>query len=302
MNVVANSFPLQRGDEVLLNDHEYGAVRRIWERACRQVEGARLVTASLPPIIESPEHLIEAIFSPATSATKLLVVSHITSPTAITMPVKQICAEARRRGIAVVVDGPHAPAQVDLNIDALECDYYVASLHKWLSAPFGSGFVYVAPQWQEQVVPPQLSWGRIPPTKIESWSHEFLWTGTRDPSPYLATTAAIDLIEQLGSELFRKRTHHLARYARQQLVEVVKGQSRTPDSDQWYGAMASVCLPQGDTGALQRALWERHQIEIPVVEVAGIRSIRLSCHLYNTPGQIEHVVKAIAQELAREQR
>ncbi len=297
MNVVANTLPLVAKSEVLLNDHEYGAVRRIWERACGKTEGSQIVDATLPLEIESVDQVVEAIFARVTPATRLIVVSHITSPTAITMPVQAICAEAHRRGIPVAIDGPHAPAQIALEIDPLGCDFYVASLHKWLSAPFGSGFLYVAPKWQELVATPQLSWGRLSPARVEAWWHEFFWSGTRDFSPYLATTAAIDLLESLGLDLFRQRTHHLAEYARHQLVDLVGGKPRTPDSPAWYGAMASIRLPDGDCGTLQRTLWQRHGIEVPVVEVGGIRSIRISCHLYNTKEQIDRVVAALADAL-----
>lgn len=297
MNVVAHSLTLPPNAEVLLNDHEYGAVRRIWERACGKVDGAKVVDAKLPEEIESTEQVVQAIFARVTPNTRLIVVSHITSPTAITMPVREICARAREGGIPVAIDGPHAPAQVDLDIGAMACDFYVASLHKWLSAPLGSGFLYVAPRWHEVVSPPQLSWGRLAPAKVDAWWHEFIWTGTRDYSPYLATTAAIALLEQLGPELFRERTHHLAEYARGQLVDVVGGRPRTPNGPEWYGAMASVRLPDGDCGTLQRALWERHGIEIPVVEVGGIRSTRISCHLYNTKAEIDRTVAALADEL-----
>src|SRR5207248_6640208 len=130
------------------------------------------------------------------------------------LPVERICDEASRRGIAMAIDGPHAVAQLPLAIDRLGCDFYAASCHKWLSAPFGSGFLYVAPRHQSLVHPPELSWGRIQPTPIESWSDEFVWTGTRDPSAFLTIPTAIEFLEQIGLEAFRARTHWMAQYAR----------------------------------------------------------------------------------------
>ena len=163
MNVVASTFSLQPDDDVLLTDHEYGAVLRIWQRVCEQTPGATLTTACLPQSIESEQQIVDCIFAAATQRTRLIVVSHITSPTAIVLPIKVICEEAQRRGIEVCVDGPHAPAQVPLSLDALNCSFYTASLHKWVSAPFGSGFLYVAPSWHKRVKTPSLSWGRIAP-------------------------------------------------------------------------------------------------------------------------------------------
>lgn len=146
MNIVADSFPLQAGDEVLLNNHEYGAVQRIWKRAC-DAAGAKLVIATLPLPIRNAEETVAGLLAEATEKTRLIVVSHITSPTAITLPVADLCRAARERGIAVCIDGPHAVAQLELNLESLGCDFYTASCHKWLSAPFGSGFLYVAPRW-----------------------------------------------------------------------------------------------------------------------------------------------------------
>jgi isopenicillin-N epimerase len=290
--------PLRAGDEVLLTDHEYGAVQRIWRRACQSAGAAEPVTAKLPRNFETAQQVVDAIFSAATDRTRIVVVSHITSPTAIILPVQQICAEARRRGIGVCIDGPHAPAQVPISLDELSCDFYTASLHKWASAPLGSGFLYVAPHWQERVRTPMLSWGRVAPTKPTAWWEEFVWTGTRDSSAYLAAPAAIELLEGVGLARFRARTHFLARYARQQLVDLFGIEPHMPDSEEWYGSMASVPLPPGDARSLQNQLWQKHRIEVPVVDHDGERSIRVSCHLYNDRSEIDLLVGAL-QELLR---
>jgi isopenicillin-N epimerase len=252
MNIVADSFPLAAGDEVLLTDHEYGAVERIWRRACEQV-GAQTRTAELPFPLSSIEETVASIFASASERTRLIVVSHITSPTAVILPVAEICREARRRGIAVAIDGPHAIAQVPLSIDELACDFYAASCHKWLSAPLGSGFLYVAPGWQSHLRPPVLSWGRIPPTKIESWSDEFVWAGTRDPSAYLAIPAAIDFLEGVGLAAFRERTHWLASYARRRLAELSDLPPIVPNDPAWYGSMAHMPLPPRNSNGADAA-------------------------------------------------
>ena len=146
MNIVAANLPLAAGDQVVLNDHEYGAVLRIWERACRRAGADAPVIARLPERFASPDEVVDAIFAVVTDRTKLLIVSHITSPTALILPVRAICADARGGAVAVCIDGPHAPAQQPVDIDALGCDFYAASCHKWLSAPLGSGFLAVHPR------------------------------------------------------------------------------------------------------------------------------------------------------------
>jgi isopenicillin-N epimerase len=293
MNIVAASFPLASVDEVLLTDHEYGAVRRIWERACRRV-GASLAIAQLPLPIESVEQVLAAIFAAASAQTRLLVVSHITSPTAITLPMQEIAAEARRRGIAVCIDGPHALAQLDLRMNELDCDFYAASCHKWLSAPFGSGFLYVHPRRQSQVHAVNLSWGVPPPREPSAWWEEFYWSGTSDPSAFLSIPTAVDFLEQVGLEAFRAQSHELARFARGRLVELTGLEPLVPDDRQWYGSMAHVPLPSGESQALQRALWEQHGIEVPIISWGGRRFIRVSCHLYNDARQIDRLIAALA--------
>ena len=311
MNIVADSFPLAAGDEVILTDHEYGAVQRIWQRACSKA-GAAAKTAELPLPFRTAGETCDAIFAAVTERAKLLVVSHITSPTAVILPVAEICRRARERGIAVCIDGPHAVAQVPLAIDQLGCDFYTASCHKWLSAPFGSGFLRVAPRWQSHVRPPVLSWGRIPPIKINAWSDEFVWSGTRDPSPYLSIPAAIEFLENVGLDAFRGRTHWLAQYARRILVELTGPEPIVPDDPAWYGSMAHVPLPprrdatksaeQHDescpvSNPLQHTIWRQLGIEVPIIDFRGQRYIRVSCHLYNDTEQIDRLVSGLADLL-----
>jgi len=314
MNIVADAFRLQTGDEVLLTDHEYGAVRRIWQRACDRV-GAQLKTAELPLPFRSVDDTVTALWAAVTPRTRLIVVSHITSPTAVILPVAQIGAKAREQGIAVAVDGPHALAQLPLTLDTLNCDFYTVSCHKWLSAPFGSGFLYVAPPHQQQVRAPVLSWGRIPPTPLRTWSDEFVWSGTREPSAYLSVPTAIEFLERIGLSAFRRRTHALAQYARQRLIELTGLTPIVPDDPAWYGTMAHVPLPPPPAenpshaterpdescpvaNRLQHTIWQQLGIEVPVVEFKGTRYIRVSCHLYNDRGEIDRLVAGLRDLLA----
>jgi isopenicillin-N epimerase len=296
MNIVADSFPLRAGQEVLLTNHEYGAVQRIWQRACAKA-GAVLKTVSLPLPFTSTEETVATIMTAAGPQTRMIVVSHITSPTAVTLPIAALTTQAREQGIAVCVDGPHALVQEDVALDALGADFYMASCHKWLSAPFGSGFLYVAPQHQSTVRPPYLSWGRLPPTSPSCWADEFLWSGTRDYSAILAIPAAIDFIEKVGLATFRQHAHGLARYAREQLVAWSGRQPIIPDDPTWYCAMAHVPISPGPRLPLQDQLWHQFGIEVPIVEWNGGRYIRVSCHLYNSPEDVDRLLAALRELL-----
>ncbi|MFN0052526.1 MAG: aminotransferase class V-fold PLP-dependent enzyme [Planctomycetales bacterium] len=319
MNIVAQTFPLAAGDEVLATDHEYGAVLRIWRQQCQRT-GAALVVRKLPTRFESPEELADELLAGTTPRTRLLVVSHVTSPTAVILPVREICARARQLGIAVCIDGPHAPAAVPVHIDQLGCDFYTASCHKWLSAPFGSGFLYVHPRWQGAARPAIVSWGNSLSGRAPQWSDEFNWSGTRDPSAFLSIPAAIDFLEQLppvaieGESLvasvcgiagFRQYAHDLARYARRKIQEVTQLEPLVPDRPDWYGPMIALPLPASiaeppatHVHPLQQALWEQFRIEVPIVNWQGRRYVRVSCHLYNARDDIDRLVDSLQSLLA----
>ncbi|MDZ4687592.1 MAG: aminotransferase class V-fold PLP-dependent enzyme [Planctomycetaceae bacterium] len=303
MNIVAESVLLDPGDEVLLNDHEYGAVRRIWQRACDR-RHARVTCATIPTPIGAVDDVIGPLFDAVTPQTKLIVVSHVTSPTAIVFPVEEICRQARERGIPVCIDGPHAIAMRPVNLREIGATFYCASLHKWLSAPFGSGFLHVERAWQSKLVVPELSWGRSLSGRNHRWQDEWNWQGTRDPAPFLAVPAAIAFLEREGIETFRRHGHHLAQIARQRLQALFPdGQPLTADDEAWYGTM--VTIPLGDGPSLrtapnawdpwQQTLWERHHIEIPFVDWHGRRHIRVSAHLYNTVEDVERLCAALAE-------
>jgi isopenicillin-N epimerase len=297
MNVVANSFPLASQDQVLLTNHEYGAVQRIWQLTCERV-GAEVATVDLPDCFETTQEVVDTILAACTDRTRLLVISHITSPTAVTLPVQEICEGARQRGIQVCIDGPHAPAQVPVNLETLGCDYYCASCHKWLSAPFGTGFLYVAREHQFRQRPLTLSWGQLPPEEVSHWSDEFLWSGTRDPSAYLAVPAAIDFMENVGLRDFQEAGHALAQYARQQLIELTGVEPMVADDPCWYGCMAQHPLPPGDARELQTSLWKQYGIEVPIVDWNQRRFVRVSCHLYNDQSQVDRLMVALRELLA----
>jgi isopenicillin-N epimerase len=297
MNVVAQSVGLRPGDEVLLTDHEYGAVHRIWQRTCRLAGTGEPRVGQLPLSFGSAGRVVDALIGACSDKTRLIVVSHVTSPTAVILPVADICRAARDRGIAVCIDGPHALVQLPLSLDSLDCDFYTASCHKWLCAPFGSGFLYVHSRQHDRMGPLVQSWGRLHPDGVSRWDDEFFWSGTRDYSAYLTVGRAIEYFESIGPDLVRGRMHHLAQYARRRLVDLTGLVPMVPDSPQWYGSMAHVPLPAGDARSLQQQLWDCHGIEVPIIDWGNQRYVRISCHIYNTTEQIDRLVEALEELL-----
>lgn len=296
MNIVARSFPLRAGDEVISNDHEYGAVNRLWEQTCRSA-GATLKVVELPAPLEDLASITSRLTQAITPRTRLLVVSHVTSPTALIFPAAEICRAFREREIAVCIDGPHAVAMCDLNIDELDCDFYTMSCHKWLCAPFGTGALYVHPRRQSAMAPIVTSWGNPSEGQARTWRDEFHWAGTRDPGAFLSVTAAIDFMKSVGLDEFRFRCHALALHARERLTAELGLKPIAANHPPSIGTMASVYLPAGTEGSLQRRLFEKYRIEIPVFPWKEHLLLRVSCHLYNTADEIERLIQALRKEL-----
>lgn len=304
MNVVAASVSLEPGDEVLLTDHEYGAVRNIWQSRCAAA-GARVTTATLP-VPPSDDGVVAAIEAAITPRTRLVVVSHVASATAWILPVARICRLARDRGIRACVDGPHAIAMLDLDLEALGCDYYCASCHKWLCGPFGSGFLCVHPDHHSSITSPIVSWGDSAAGRPPAWQDRTNWLGTRDPAALLAVADAIAFFDPERLAAYRRHAHELVAYARRGLLALPgTGPLCTPD-DTGFVSMAAVELPQSDRlqsgyhgrmDPLQRLLRAEHGIEVLVGSWAGRRYLRVSAHLYSSLDDVEKLLAAVRRNL-----
>ena len=257
------------------------------------------------PLLEedSAEQLVEHLAASITDRTRLLVASHVTSATATTLPIESICQAASRHGVPVCVDGPHAVAMLPLDLEQLGCDYYTASCHKWLSAPFGSGFLWVRRRHQHRIRPAITSWGGSVSGRDPSWKDEFTWGGTRDPACWLAIPEAIAFLEDYGIQRFRDQSHDLVNQARRRVLELTGLEAPTPESRRWYGPMTIVPLPNdpaaetghGHIDPLQRTLQREFGIETPVTTMHEHRYIRISCHLYNTVAYIDHLVNSLSE-------
>ena len=286
IHAVAASLPLRAGDEVVMSNHDYGIVRRTWQRACDRA-GARLVITRLPWPIRTAADVVDAYFSGVTSRTRAMVFSHVTSPTGVILPVRELCRRARAQGLWACVDGAHGPGMLPLDISRLDCDFYAASCHKWLSAPPGTGFLYAHPRVQSAVQPLVVSFG-------VSW-RDVWWCGTRDFTPFLTVPAAIDFFETAGPDAFRQRTHELARYARVRITELTGMEPVAPDSAEWYGSMASLPLPPGDVRPVHEALWKKYGFEVGLGPWEDRNLLRVSCHLYTSAADIDRLVAALKE-------
>ncbi|HMQ31647.1 MAG TPA: aminotransferase class V-fold PLP-dependent enzyme [Chloroflexaceae bacterium] len=293
VNIVARSLALAPGDEVLATDHEYGAVDRTWRFVCGQ-RGARYVRAPVPLPLEGPAQVVEALWARVTPRTRAIVVSHITSPTALTFPVAAICRRAREAGILTVVDGAHAPGQIALDLPALGADFYAGNCHKWLCAPKGAGFLYARPEAQALLSPLVVSWGWEAEAPGPSpFVDHFGWTGTADPAAYLSVPAAIAFQREHDWPAVRAACHALLLDASRRLAELTGLPPLSPDGGGWWAQMRALPLPPCDSATLKRRLWDEHAVEVPIVVWQGRPLVRVSVQAYNSPGDIERLVAGL---------
>ncbi len=304
INMVAGGLRLAGPGEVLLSDHEYGAMHWCWERAAQR-QGLTLRTFPLPIMAETPQKIIEAAVHAMSPRTRLFFFSHVLSPTGLVLPACELCAEARQRGILTVVDGAHAPAYVPLDLEAIGADFYGANCHKWLLAPTGAGFLYLGPNSLDRLTPLHVSWGYRPdPRRLDEPDEfgstlrirQYEFEGTRDPCPWIAVPTAIDFQASLGWDAIRGRIWELVEHVRERLTDRVGLRLTTPEQPALRGAMTAFRLPaRVEAPALRQRLWEQHRIEVPIVERPEGLLLRVSTHFYNTEEEVDRLVGALAE-------
>ena len=291
VNAVLRSLPFDPGDEIVVTDHGYNSCRNVADVVAAQT-GARVVEAHVPFPITGPGDAIRSIQDVVTDRTALVMVDHVTSPTALVFPVAEI-VEALK-GIPVLVDGAHGPGMVPLDVDSLGAAFYTGNCHKWMCAPKGAGFLWVADLYRDTVVPGTISHGWNEQWPGENRLHRlFDYTGTDDPTAWLSVPAAIDVMKTAvdgGWDEIMARNHRLAVDARDLLLEVLA--SSSPSPTEMLGAMASVVLPAGDDD-LREMLYREHQIEVPVFPWGRGRILRISAQIYNDLDEYKRLSLAI---------
>ena len=316
VNAVLRSLRFRPGDELLTTDHEYNATLNT-VRAIAERDGARRVVAALPFPGAEPDQITNAIMAAVTPRTRLAVLSHVTSPTALVLPIERIVRALDEHGIDTLVDGAHAPGMVPLALDDLAPAYYAGNGHKWLCAPKGSGFLWVRADRRERIHPTIVSHGANDPrTDRPRFQLEFDWVGTTDPTAILSMPAAIDWVASLdpgGWPGVMAANHALILGARDRLASGLGVAAPAPDV--LIGSMAAVPIPQLATDAealaLHLALVE-DRIEVPVLgwPVLGARLaptdpprvvvVRVSAQRYTEPADIERLVEALGRRLTAE--
>jgi isopenicillin-N epimerase len=312
VNVVARSLALLPGDEVLGTDQEYGACVATWQFVCAR-RGAiyRPVTIPLP---FDPAGFADRMLAATSARTKAIFCSHITSTTALVWPLAELCRRARERGITTVIDGAHAPGQIDLDLEAVGADCYAGNCHKWLCAPKGAGFLHARPPMQDLLDALVVSWGYVAGAAAdadgagtEAGGHtgfdaytgrttlerRLQWQGTRDIGTWLAVPAALDFLETHDWPRRRAECHTRA-VALMHRVLARNGLAAIAP-DEAFAQMVPIPVRAGNPETLRQWLFDRHRIEVPVTTHGGQTFVRVSVQAYNSDAELGALEAALAE-------
>lgn len=302
VNAVLHSFPFNDDDEVVITNHGYNACNNAVKYACRR-SNTKVRIAEIPFDGVTEEVVLERVKSALNSKTRLLVIDHVTSPTALVFPVKRLIDLAHSSGARVLVDGAHAPGMLDVDLETLGADYYTGNHHKWWCGPKASGFLFVDSKWQYEVRPTVISHGMNQiPAGSSRFRAEFDWVGTYDPTPLLALPSALDFLDSLhpsGLAGLMDSNHRNALAARRILCESLTIDSVPPSS--MIGSMAAVPLPLDNAEEAEqlRKDLRSQQFEVPVFEACGRQILRVSMQAYNSLGQVERLGQVLRDRFGK---
>lgn len=304
MNIAIDSLPLKAADEVMLTDHEYGAMKLAWARRAKET-GAVLKVVEIPPQIASPQEIVARMEAAITDRTRVLFFSHITSPTGLILPAIELCAMARRHGAWSIVDGAHAPGMIAVDLAAIGADLYGANCHKWMMAAPGSGFLHAVENVRRLLRPPVASWGL---DYLESrhgedsewggtfWQRSFEYMGIYDRCPQCTIPAAIDFREQIGQANVDARVAELARHARERLADAGL-RCISADDPRLTGAILSFDYHKvPDPTWINVPWWQSRKIVAPVTNIGERFFLRICCAWFNTEDDLDALAAVIEQE------
>jgi isopenicillin-N epimerase len=297
VNIIAKSFALGAGDEVLTTEWEYGACDRTWQYYCDRA-GARYVKQPIRLPLQSQDDFVAQFLQGVTKRTKLIFLSHITSSTAIRFPVEKIVAAAKKLGIMTFIDGAHAPAQVPLRLRSLGADIYTGACHKWMMTPKGSSFLYVRKEHQALFDPLVISWGY----KADKPSHSLFLDyhqqqGTRDFSAFCCIPAAISFMKEHNWEEVSSQCRQLVLNNAMRFCNLLGAEPLLPLDDFFVRQLLSIPIRTQEPELLKARLYEEHRIQIPVMRHGDRVFIRYSIQAFNSQEDLDRLEEALLQIL-----
>jgi isopenicillin-N epimerase len=298
VNTVAKSLDLQAGDEVLTTNLEYGASDRAWDFVCSE-KGATYIQQPITLPLVSKEKFVEEFSKGITAKTKLIFISQITSATGLILPVKEICAIAKEKGILTFIDGAHVPGHIPLDLQELEADFYTGACHKWMMTPKGSSFLMARKSVQSLLKPLSVSWGykSISPSDSLFLDHHQM-TGTRDFSAFLTIPKAIQFMQDNHWLQVAISCNELLLRNAQKFCDLLGSQPLAPLTQAFYGQLFSIPLRTSNSIQLKHVLYSEYKIEIPVTEQNGNYFLRYSVQGFNSQADLDVLYRALEQIIA----
>jgi isopenicillin-N epimerase len=296
VNAVLRSFPWQAGDEVVVANHAYPAVRHTLQFVAQR-HGLVVKFAEVPFPLASSERIAEAYCQAISARTRLAIVDHVFSPLALVTPLEPVVSHCRALGVAVLVDGAHAPGMLALQLDALGADWYTGNCHKWLFAPKGCAFLHASETGAAHLHPAVIS-----NFQGSGFPNEFDWQGTRDHGGWLAVAAALEFLQAFGADRYRAALRDMAARAAADLA--AQWQVALPAPLQAFAAMVTLPLPgrleatEAQARLWHDRLWARHRIEVPVMCFNQRLWLRISAQVYNEASDYQALAGVVAEELA----
>ncbi len=289
VNIVAKNFPLRPGDEILSTDLEYGACDRTWNYYCRKA-GATYVRQHIGIPVTSKDQIIEQFKKGYSSKTKAIFISHITSSTALRLPVEEICEWAKSIGLITIVDGAHVPAHIPLDLSTLKADIYTGACHKWMMTPKGSTFFYAKPEFQDMFDPLIISWGYEAAMPSHSQFLDYhQMTGTRDFSAYLTVPKAIEFLKDHNWTEVSAACRKMVQDNYPVICDLLGTQPLCPINDDFLGQMCSTPINCPEPEKLHQLLFNEYKIEIPVFRHGDKVFIRFSVQAFNSQQDLDYL-------------
>lgn len=293
VNIIAKSINLKEGDEVLTTNLEYGACDKTWNYYCKKV-AAKYIRQPINFPLTTKEQFVEDFFKGLSSKTKLVFISHITSTTGLRLPIEEILVKAKALGLLTFVDGAHAPGQIDVNLSTLQADIYTGACHKWMMTPKGSSFLYVKKELQHLFDPLIVSWGYEENLQSETQFLDYhQLQGTRDYSAFLTIPKAIEFMESNDWKTVALNCRALVKSNAARFCKLLNSTSLAPISDEFLVQLYSIPLKTAEPQKLQRLLFEKYKIEIPVMQLDGKIFLRYSIQAFNSQEDLDVLYHAL---------
>lgn len=293
VNTIMRSLSLQPGDEILATNQEYGALDMMW-RFYSEKTNVKYIRQKISLPFVSKEQILEEFWSGLSSKTKVIFVNQMSSATALLFPVQEICDKARELGILTIIDGAHIPAHIPLDVKKLNPDYYTGSLHKWMLAPKGCSFLYVKSEHQKSLDPLVVSWGYENPMAENQFLSYHEAQGTRDISAFLTVPAALNFLSNNNWVERMADCRQMVRHNYLRFCELVGSSPICEISEEFLGQMASVPVITSNPVKLKELLYDKYNIEIPVMVLDDLVFIRYSINVYNTQDDLDILFDAIS--------